>query len=647
MGRVAAALGGLVGVVLFGLVLGFVGLVRPASAAAPRHTLVVLRTPAPGKITVAVVKFRAPSGARLPRLRIVGGTSRTATTAVVLGTARVPGERSSYLGLVSIVNFLGSAQAAVTAKRSVISVAANRPLTVDYLGDAATYRGGMKAKLTRILFRAWRVDAYELPSADINPKYRNRRTLLDQVRRLLIGSPDPRFLAAVGGPRVSPPTPPPPAPPPSPPSPPPAPPPPTLIPLSSDPFTNSSSQHRAQVEPDSFSFGSTIVAAFQSGRFFDGGASDIGFATSTNSGVTWTSGFLPSLTKYLGPGTYDRASDPTVAYDAKHGVWLIASLAIDESPVRGVAAVVSRSTNGGLTWSAPVTMGTGTNLDKEWIVCDNHAGSPHYGNCYSEWDEIADSERIKMSTSSDGGLTWGPTRNTIGNATGFSGQPLVQPHGRVIVPIVSPDAKTLLAFDSSDGGLNWSDPSVVSPITVHEAGGNLRTEPLPSAEIDAAGKVYVVWQDCSFRPGCPSNDLVMTTTTESGYPTWSPPSRIPIDPTTSGIDHFIPGLAVDAATSGGTAALALAYYYYPDANCTFATCQLDVGFISSGDGGATWSPSSQIAGPMSLGWLPSTTGGWMVGDYISTSFSAGVAHPFFALAHAPSGSSFDEAIYTR
>ena len=34
-----------------------------------------------------------------------------------------------------------------------------------------------------------------------------------------------------------------------------------------DPFTNSTSQHKTIVEPDTFSFGSTIVAAAQWGRF--------------------------------------------------------------------------------------------------------------------------------------------------------------------------------------------------------------------------------------------------------------------------------------------------------------------------------------------------------------------------------------------
>ncbi|HSR22259.1 MAG TPA: exo-alpha-sialidase, partial [Candidatus Eisenbacteria bacterium] len=68
----------------------------------------------------------------------------------------------------------------------------------------------------------------------------------------------------------------------------------------SDPFTNSTSQHRTEVEPDTFSNGSTIVSVFQTGRFTDGGSSDIGFGTSTDGGSTWTGGFLPGLTPYVG-----------------------------------------------------------------------------------------------------------------------------------------------------------------------------------------------------------------------------------------------------------------------------------------------------------------------------------------------------------
>ena len=63
--------------------------------------------------------------------------------------------------------------------------------------------------------------------------------------------------------------------------------------IGTDPYTNTTSQHATQVEPDTFAFGSTIVAAAQTGRFNDGGASNICWSTSTNGGAGWTNGCLP------------------------------------------------------------------------------------------------------------------------------------------------------------------------------------------------------------------------------------------------------------------------------------------------------------------------------------------------------------------
>src|SRR2546423_13469040 len=58
--------------------------------------------------------------------------------------------------------------------------------------------------------------------------------------------------------------------------------------IATDPFTNSTSQHQTIVEPDTYSFGNTIVAAAQWGRFTDGGASDIGGSVATNNDTPWT-----------------------------------------------------------------------------------------------------------------------------------------------------------------------------------------------------------------------------------------------------------------------------------------------------------------------------------------------------------------------
>src|SRR5690242_9905852 len=62
-----------------------------------------------------------------------------------------------------------------------------------------------------------------------------------------------------------------------------------LLQLSSDPYTVGPGQHATEVEPDTFAAGSTLVSAFQVGRIFGGGATNIGFATSTNGGKGWTS----------------------------------------------------------------------------------------------------------------------------------------------------------------------------------------------------------------------------------------------------------------------------------------------------------------------------------------------------------------------
>src|SRR5215469_7207511 len=115
----------------------------------------------------------------------------------------------------------------------------------------------------------------------------------------------------------------------------------SLFQISRDPYTNSTSQHQTEVEPDSYSNGSTIVSATQVGRFTDGGASNIGWATSTDNGATWHGGFLPNTTVYATPaGTYDRVSDPSVAYDAAHKLWMIASLAISNATGTPVGAAV-------------------------------------------------------------------------------------------------------------------------------------------------------------------------------------------------------------------------------------------------------------------------------------------------------------------
>ena len=240
-------------------------------------------------------------------------------------------------------------------------------------------------------------------------------------------------------------------------------------------------------------------------------------------------------------------------------------------------------------------------------------------------------------------LTWTTPVATAGNDKGLGGQPLVQPDGTVIVPFESLNGKEA-AFESTNGGASWTRAVTISSIRFATVAGGLRTSPLPSAEIDGTGKVYVAWEDCRFRKNCSSNDIVLSSSTDGV--SWSPVVRVPIDGVTSGADHFIPGLAVDKRTSGSGAHLALSYYFYPDATCS-GGCQLTAGYISSPDGGAHWGDPVQLAGPMSLTDIANTSQGPMVGDYISTSFNAsGAATPVIAVGKPHTvAQPFDEAMY--
>jgi hypothetical protein len=126
---------------------------------------------------------------------------------------------------------------------------------------------------------------------------------------------------------------------------------------------------------------------------------------------------------------------------------------------------------------------------------------------------------------------------------------------------------------------------------------------------------------------------------------WSAVKRVPIDPVDSGVEHFVPGLGVDPTTTGAGAHLGLAYHAIPNGPCSPATCQVRVGFVSSLDGGRTWSSPTQLSAPMRPQWLAPTSQGYMTADYISTSFVAGRPHSLFAAATAPTGATLHEAIY--
>jgi hypothetical protein len=401
--------------------------------------------------------------------------------------------------------------------------------------------------------------------------------------------------------------------------------------LSVDPYTNEDSQHETAVEPDSFAWGPTVVAAFQLGRRAQGAAANIGIAASHDAGRTWQRSLLSGITVNAG-GAETAASDPTVAYDAAHGLWLVGLLAVGAG---GSHVYVARSSDGA-QWSAPVDAAAGPTLDKEWIACDNAAASPFAGRCYLEYTD--DQKNITVSQSSDdGGATWSqPVR---ADAFLVGTQPVVQPSGTLVV--VAGDYSdehalhgSIVALRSTDGGATFTR-FTVSDLQA-APNGAMRAISLPSVAVDSTGTLYAAWHDCRFRHACGENDIVVSTSTDGSV--WTAPVRVPVTPTSSAMSEFIPGIAADPDHPGR---LGIVYaYFHP------RTQLLGVAFVESRNGGRTWSTPQRLdAQPVSMSWLARADGGRMVGDYFSTSFAAGRAIPVFALAASPLGGRLREAIF--
>ena len=421
--------------------------------------------------------------------------------------------------------------------------------------------------------------------------------------------------------------------------------------VSADPYSNAAAQHASEVEPDTVAVGHTVMSVFQVGRWDNGCSDNIGWAFSADAGHSWRHGYLPGLTRFSRPpGPFVRASDPSVAYNAASGEWIAASLACNStSPNPNVfvpsPAVEVNVSGDGVHWSKTIIVARikkGQDFDKPWITCDNSTTSRFYGNCYMQWDVDNQNDLVLMSTSRDGGFSWSPDTPTSTRLHATGGEPVVQPDGDVVVPILAPSG--LAAFRSVNGGATWGPAIKVAGIFQHAFGGNLRGPFFPSVATDRTGQIYITWPDCRFRPSCASNDMVLTTSPDGVH--WTPVARIPIDPVTSSVDHLGGGLGVDAVTAGHHARMALFYNFYPRAACTVSTCRLFEGYVSSADGGARWSAPQVIAGPMRLRQLP-FAGGFMVGDYEGTAVvPGGDAFSAFAVGGIPAaGQQFNQAMY--
>jgi hypothetical protein len=394
------------------------------------------------------------------------------------------------------------------------------------------------------------------------------------------------------------------------------------------------------------------VAAAHDGRYPDGGAVDISYAWTHDGGATWHHAPLPGITKSAG-GTWDRASDPVIAFGPDGSVY-ISVLAISLNCPSAVT--VSRSTDGGKTFGAPVLAHYSASCnysdDKNFLVIDNGRHSPHRGRLYQFWTPFlydADGNNtaaIQVVRWSDNhGRTWSRTVN-VSAADRYSqnSQPMIKPDGTIVDTYLdygtaageegpesrigqdadrqatpaaeAPPADTIVARTSHNGGATWSASATITT-QAGEGPEGIRCC-LPSASADPiTGRMFTAWIS-------PASDAVMLSQSFDGTH-WSAASRVTPAPS-AGRDY----INVDVAAYRGQVFVANSTRDTTVQDGRFVQQQLSV----SSDG-------RQFAAPIKLGPLSdlnyaAEAGGKFPGDYMGTAATHGRVYAVWCRSSAPS-----------
>lgn len=324
-------------------------------------------------------------------------------------------------------------------------------------------------------------------------------------------------------------------------------------------FENSEVEPWVDVNPTD---ATNIVATWQQDRWSNGGSRGNLIGRSSDGGASWT---IVSETKSStctgGPPEFTRASDPWVTFAPNGDVYLM-TLAVGTPPTETAlpdldAMLVSRSTDGGMTWSDPIELirderATVFN-DKNTMTADPNDSS----FVYAVWDRLvfpnARAARqaaentlafrgpVLFTRTTDGGDSWeepraifdpGQENQTIGNQiavlpanAGFDGE-LVNIFNLIVNfrdgRFFRGGRFRAAVIRSADRGETWSDPIIVEdmrPVTTREpqTGEVVRDGGIiPDIAVDpVSGRLYAVWMDARFNDG-DHNEIALSMSTDGG-----------------------------------------------------------------------------------------------------------------------------------
>jgi len=229
------------------------------------------------------------------------------------------------------------------------------------------------------------------------------------------------------------------------------------------------------------------------------------------------------------PPTISRQSDPVVLA-TEGGRFYVLVLGAGVPAYRHHGLFLTWSDDGGRTWrdAVAVIADPATILDdKPWLARDPHPSSPFYGRLYVAWRPMH-ADVLWVVHSTDGGLSWSPPVTATAGEGVQGAMPVVGADGAVhlfyVVPMSPTAPGEIQVVTSFDGGRSFSAPrrvaEVLQPPSPVRPYDRWRLYTLPSAAADPADpqRLYVAWteQDPSDRLG---TEVAFARTADGGR-TW-------------------------------------------------------------------------------------------------------------------------------
>ncbi|MBS1514349.1 MAG: T9SS type A sorting domain-containing protein [Bacteroidetes bacterium] len=253
------------------------------------------------------------------------------------------------------------------------------------------------------------------------------------------------------------------------------------------------------------------------------------------------------------------------------------------------------STNNGITWSANFTIESGS-VDKNLAGTDDNPSSPFYGRSYCVYTTFSSPYPARCSYTSNGGVSWSSPITMVTPQSGYiaRGEDVATgPNGEVYAcwsNTVGSNPEDFLSFaKSTDGGVSFTGANNVvdmNGLLVFGTGFapyGIRMNSFPRMAVDKTGGprngwIYICSSQKNLTPAGTDADIVMWKSTNGGA-NWSPAVRVNQDPLNNGKLQFYNAICVDQ--TGG-----INIVYYDNRNTAADSCE--VMMSRSVDGGSTW-----------------------------------------------------------